>query len=199
MEILGYHGTTADAAMAMCQMEFKYEYSDFHWLGNGLYFFQDAPYRAWEWTETYLRNKKKVRSEEPAVVGVVIELDSEEFLDLLDIRWVSIIVEEYHYQLQHREQAGVAIPEQKSIQCHLENNGKIISAPHRLDCDIIDTAADVLKDRGVNIRAARAAFIEGDAIFEGSHLYDRAHVQVAVRDTSIIKDCFPVQKPRNFP
>jgi len=181
--------------MAMCQAEFVSEHSDDHWLGNGLYFFQDAPYRAWEWTETYLPGRKKVQAE-TAVVRAVIEVNKRELIDLLDIQWMEVIKREYQYQLKAYKEIQNSAPKQQSIMSQLQTKNKVISAPHRLDCDIIDSTVRLLKSRGLNIRATRAAFIEGEALFKNAHLYDRAHVQIVVHDYSIIKQCRLEQRTR---
>jgi hypothetical protein len=44
----------------------------------------------------------------------------------------------------------------------------------------------------VEIPAVRAAFIEGTAVFPNSAIYNRAHVQIAVVDVTIIEDIFVV-------
>lgn len=111
MRVFGYHGTFEEAAKAMCQNEFKLKYGDHHWLGNGLYFFQDAPYRALEWAKN---NVPEVTSglSKPAVICAVIDLKPGEFIDFLDIRWFPIIKKLYN---DHLKFSGEFPPKQASI------------------------------------------------------------------------------------
>jgi hypothetical protein len=46
---------------------------------------------------------------------------------------------------------------------------------------------DVARE-GLRIRSVRAIFVEGDAIFEASAIWALSHVQIAVRDPSVILD-----------
>lgn len=192
MLVYGYHGTTAEVASDMCQMVFKCEYKDHHWVGQGLYFFQDAPSRAWEWAEQEVKDVKEGRSE-PAVVRAIIDLNLWLCIDLLDINWFVILKEEYSKHLAKYSR----IPQQTSIKDLLEKIGRVKGGPHRLDCDVIDATIQELEKKNYIIQAVRAAFLEGEEIIPNSHLYDRAHVQIAVREEhfSIIKKCSPVPKP----
>lgn len=188
MLVSGYHGTFEEAAKSMCQNEFKFKDADHHWLGNGIYFFQDAPYRAWEWAKNNVPEVKI--GSKPAVICATIELTPEECIDLLDIRWFPYITKLYHNYLKN---SGKSLPDQTSIKDLLEMRGKITGKPHRLDCDIINQAVSVLKEKEkIAIHAVRAAFLEGTPIIsDGSHLFNRAHIQIVVRDTglSTIKKC----------
>ena len=48
---LGYHGTSNIGARTMCygKPHFQFSTNTYDWLGSGVYFFQDAPHRAWDW------------------------------------------------------------------------------------------------------------------------------------------------------
>ncbi len=39
------------------------------------------------------------------------------------------------------------------------------------------------------MEAIRAVFIEGENMFPSSAIFDLAHVQIAVKNTALIKDC----------
>lgn len=49
IRVYGYHGTNTEAAATIIQQGFNVSSNDYDWLGTGVYFFQDAPVRAWEW------------------------------------------------------------------------------------------------------------------------------------------------------
>jgi hypothetical protein len=83
----GYHGTTLEAATNIVNnKDFEREEREWHWLGQGVYFWQDAPLRAWEWAQHKAGEETaNGRPVEPAVVSAVIDL--KECLDFLDIRF----------------------------------------------------------------------------------------------------------------
>lgn len=193
MLVFGYHGTFEEAAKSMCQNnKFKFKQEDYHWLGNGIYFFQDAPHRALEWARNNVPEIKI--GLKPAVICATIELNPEECIDLLDIRWFPYITKLYQNYLKF---SGKFPPKQISIKNLLEKDGEILGKQHRLDCDIIDQVISVLEEERITIHAVRAAFLEGTPIIsDESHLFDRAHVQIVVRNTglSIIKQCSQLEK-----
>jgi hypothetical protein len=56
-----------------------------------------------------------------------------------------------------------------------------------LDRLVVDTLIeDILKPMDINILAVRTCFQEGEEIYPGSAIYNKSHVQVAVRDISLI-------------
>jgi hypothetical protein len=95
-------------------------------------------------------------------------------MDLLDITWASFLNEAYDLFLTRLKAVGQPIPRQ-------------MGGAHRLDRDVINYAVGVLGERGLAIRSVRAAFSEGTAVFPTSALFDRSHVQIAVRDPTVIE------------
>jgi hypothetical protein len=170
IRVRGFHGTTPTFAESIIHNGFKLSRNDYDWLGDGVYFFQDAPQRAMEWAAAQYG--------EPAAIGALIHLDS--CMDLLDIRWFQALNEIYNSFLDQVKRAGSRLPLQTS-------------GAHRLDRVVINYAVGVLEGQGINIRAVRAAFAEGAPAFPGSALFDRAHVQIAVRDLSLIENIWRVE------
>ncbi len=164
--VYGYHGTSAAAAALTLQHGFQISRNEYDWLGDGVYFFQDAPARAWEWAIDHHRTNA-------AVIRSLIRL--EDFIDLLDIQWASVLAQAYDSFLAQMKRANLPLPRQTR-------------GAHRLDRAVINYAVGYLSDQGVVIRGVRGAFAEGAPVFPGSALLDRAHIQIAVRDTSIIED-----------
>lgn len=56
-----------------------------------------------------------------------------------------------------------------------------------LDRAVINFTVDRLENENAKIIGVRAAFQEGKPAFENSALFSRSHVQIAVRDPSVIK------------
>lgn len=168
LEIYGYHGTSQTQALSILENGFRTSDNDYDWLGTGIYFFQDAPTRAKQWAiEQYPTN--------PAVIRAKIELDN--CIDLLDINWVPPLKIIYSLFVEQRNRANLPLPKQ--------NPSK--SKAHRLDCAFFNFASQVLSSRGKTLASVRAVFVEGESIFPDSAIFDLAHVQLAVKDRSLIK------------
>jgi hypothetical protein len=156
--------TSLEAAEGILAQGYATSQNEYDWLGEGVYFFQDAPLRALEWA-------RQRHGADAAVLQSRISLvDS---MDLLDIAWFEELTVVHDEFVAAAKRAGLALPRQTS-------------GAHRLDRDVINYLAGVLADKGIVIRSVRAAFFEGKPVYPNSAIYDRAHIQIAVRDTSAI-------------
>ncbi|WP_396134356.1 hypothetical protein [Chamaesiphon sp. VAR_48_metabat_135_sub] len=72
IQVFGYHSTSKEKASTILSKRFWVSDNDYNWLGEGVYFLQDAPYRAIQWAT-------QQHPQHPAV----IQLDN--YIDLLDI------------------------------------------------------------------------------------------------------------------
>jgi hypothetical protein len=177
IELVGYHGTNRQAAESILANGFEPSQNEYDWLGTGVYFWQDAPYRAWDWSCTHARWKHP--QDEPAVIRSIIQIRRSECMDLLDWKsensWADLL-DAAHKFLRKRQD----LPKQRS-----GRNAKL----HPLDKVIIDYVIDkILVKDNLKIMAVRAGFEEGKKIFVGSAMYEKTHVQVAVRDTMVIQE-----------
>jgi hypothetical protein len=164
--VVGYHGTSREAAERILRSGFLISRNPYDWLGDGVYFFQDAPARAAAWAYDLYG---------PSRIVLQATIAIRDCLDLLDMRWTRTLTVAYDGFLAQLKRAGRPLPKQRKG-----------SGAHRLDREVINYAVGVLSEQGVNIRVVRSAFIEGEPIFPDSALFDRSHVQLAVRDTSCI-------------
>ena len=160
--VVGYHGTSIRSAEAVMRSGFRLSQNAYDWLGDGVYFFQDAPNRAWEWANNR-------HPGEPSVIGAELELV--DCMDLLDTAWSSVLADAYNAYIGLLKETGQPPPEQSV-------------GAHRLDREVINYAIGVLTQNGVEISCVRNAFSEGRPVYPGSALYDRTHVQISVRDVS---------------
>jgi len=163
--VTGFHGTSSNNVEKILSEGFKPSGNEYDWLGDGVYFFQDAPERAWEWA-------RKIHKGNGVVIGANIKL--EDCIDLLDIRWTGVLSEMYDAFLKKVKLMDIKMPNQTV-------------GAHRLDRLVINYAVGFLAERSMNIRCVRGAFIEGKPIFPDSAIFDRAHVQIAVRDIMLIE------------
>lgn len=156
----GYHGTSLTAAKSILEAGFRISRNPYDWLGDGVYFFQDAPTRAWDWAIAHHGN-------DAAVIGAEIHIVN--CIDLLDVDWYPVITNSYNSFLKILKDSGRSLPEQSE-------------GAHRLDREVFNYTADVLGARGQKIACVRAAFAEGRAVYADSAIFDRSHVQIAVRE-----------------
>lgn len=164
MRAIGFHGTSVEAAQRILSSGFRISRNDYDWLGDGAYFFQDAPARALEWARQRF-------GDDAALIGA--EIDLEDCLDLLDMDDHAVVQASYAALLRRLETSAHPVPRQTR-------------GAHRLDRAVVNHTVGLLNSRGVLIRSVRAAFVEGVPLFPGSALWSLAHVQIAVRDPAAI-------------
>ena len=178
LRVYGYHGTSRDKAQEIIERGFDFSTNDYDWLGTGVYFFQDAPVRALAWArERY--------PDDPAVVKS--ELRLENCIDLLDVGWYPIIRETYSMFVEEYRKANIPLPRQDPQK----------SKAHRLDCAFFNYIVEkVFASRNVTIDSIRAVFNEGDRIYPSSAIFDRSHIQILIRDLSLIKKLDLIEEDR---
>ena len=123
--VRGYHGTNIEAATSILTEGFKLSRNQYDWLGDGVYFFQDTPARAWDWADEHY-------GVDAAVIESLVRL--EDCMDLLDIAWGSVLNEAYNAFLAQLKRANLPIPKQTS-------------GAHRLDREVINYSVGVLAER----------------------------------------------------
>jgi hypothetical protein len=175
IELVGYHGTNIESARQILQTGFTPSRNNYDWLGKGVYFWQDAPYRAWNWAGEYCKNK----GGDPAVIRSVVRIGRDGFMDLLDYgqdrdpNWTYYLRRTCQYL---QEQTSSRLPPNKRAIGY-----------HALDRLVLDTLIEeILEPMDINILAVRACFQEGEEVYPGSAIYNKSHIQIAVRDISSI-------------
>jgi hypothetical protein len=165
--VVGHHGTSRQIASQVLSRGFLTSKNAYDWLGDGVYFWQNAPLRALNWaTRTF------------AADGVVIEADIEVsgFINLLDTEWMSWLAEVHDQYLFEVKKKGQTPPLQTE-------------RAHRLDREVINFGIEILEENGHSVRGVIGSFREGRPVFPNSALYSESHVQIAVRDLSLITNC----------
>jgi hypothetical protein len=164
--VVGYHGTRIDRAeAAIASGEFLPSENDYDWLGHGVYFWEFAPGRAWQWAQAKYGN-------EAAVITAQIELGY--CLDLSDVHYTQALQDAYDGLREAYIRTGATLP---------ANKGKA----HCLDCLVINYVTKYLLPE---CETVRAAFLEGDPIYSGSRLLSQSHIQLVVRDQARIRSGF---------
>jgi hypothetical protein len=166
LHAIGYHGTSRSVAQVVLRDGFRVSRNVYDWLGDGVYFFQDAPNRAREWAA-------QRHGSDGVVIRSVIRLD--DCLDLLDIQWNTFLGAAYTSFVDSYRASGRSLPRQTA-------------GAHRLDREVVNHAVALLAGQGsMTVRAVRGVFAEGVPVFPDSAILSRAHVQIAVRDASLIE------------
>jgi hypothetical protein len=151
------------------------------WLGEGIYFWEHGPDRAWRWAEekagrAKAKGKKHV---EPAVVGAVIVLGNDDVLDLTDVRCAPALKGAFAILKATFAEVGRKMPVNETSD----------RKRHFLDCMVINSLFaidDISRKYGV----VRGAFEEGKPAFAGSTIKEETHIQLAVRDPRAIRGVF---------
>lgn len=164
--VIGYHGCSREAAETiLAEGQFLVSTNTYDWLGEGVYFWEYAPYRALEWAiERYGEG-------EAAVLSASLRLG--ECLNLLDRRHFAEM--EVIYQRLMK-----AMPENR----RLRNTER---GAHFLDRYIIDAYCRFASEETTTpFQTVRGSFPEGEPIYSGSKLLKKTHTQIAVRDVTCI-------------
>lgn len=157
--------------------------NDYDWLGNGIYFWEHAPRRALEFAR---EQKERGKVDKPAVLGAYINLGR--CFDLTDI--------EHTQQLQTAHEAWSEILEKTGAE--MPKNQKASDDDHDLllrykDCAVMNWYMKYLDNEcheKYDYQTVRGVFQEGSAVFDGSKIRRKTHIQVAVRDSACIVGYF---------
>lgn len=180
--VLGFHGTDEDTVKAILNDAKGHLNSSANvhdWLGDGIYFWENDPSRALQFSKERMR-WKKITDKKPAVIGAIIDLGL--CLNLFEqpaLDQLSIAYEEFSEDFRIMgEEIPVNAPD-----------GKLWSRD--LDCAVIDALHTLRADQGLPpYDSVRSAFQEGKPAFPGTEFRKKNHIQIAVRNKACIKGYF---------
>ena len=167
--VYGFHGCRKSVAEALLSGKdvMLSSDNDYDWLGSGIYFWEEAPSRAYDWAKWRFKD-------DAAVVGAKIRLGR--CLNLMDIDAYRPLRDTYEVL----KAAGTVLPRNT---LHY----------HRLDCLVINAATEYAeKVIGRPYDTVRCPFAEGQPVFPDSRLFDHSHIQIAVRNLASIVQLFAV-------
>lgn len=189
----GFHGLDRDIAYKILNQEedFKHSNNDYDWLGSGIYFWEHNYERAVQYAEENSK-RRNTNIKEPFVLGAAIDLGN--CFDLLDQKYLDFLSEAY-------QQLKVLLVEQDKELPVNENFGKndFDFKKRELDCSVIRYAHQLAKEQGVYFDTVRAAFWEGNQLYEGAGFKKQNHIQIAVLNPNCIKGVFLPRKKASFP
>ena len=148
------------------------------WLGPGIYFWEQNPYRALTYAEEAAREQQKFggKINTPFVIGAMIELGN--CLNLVEPNSINIIKGAHEKLVMVIEKNGGRMPMNKG-------------ANRQLDCAVIRYIHEMNKRDSVPVYdSIRSPFAEGEPIYEGANFTDRLHIEICVRNPALIKGYF---------
>ncbi len=183
--VLGYHGCDKDIAekAVLEGADILQSDRDYDWLGPGAYFWESDPHRAHEWAHW---KKERGDYKNPAVIGAVIDL--RHCLDLTNRKDVKLLRSAHDSFINVQKQTDFPILENKNPGSS-ENGDRVLRF---LDCAVfrhLHTMAEKDPDFS-SYDTVRGMFVEGDPVFSGSGIFEKSHIQIAVRNTKCIKGIF---------
>jgi hypothetical protein len=182
--IYGFHGLDRQIALQILiqQEDFKHSNNHYDWLGHGVYFWENNYERAVQYAiEASKRKKSTIK--EPFVLGTIIDLGN--CLDLLDQKYLDFLSVAYKDLKKSLEIENKTLPINSSF---YENDFDFRN--RELDCAVIRHAHQLAKDEGVHFDSVRAAFWEGEPLYEGAGFKKQNHIQIAVLNPNCIKGIF---------
>lgn len=182
--VYGFHGLDETVALKILNQEddFRHSTNDYDWLGMGVYFWENNLERARQYAVLDAK-RANTRITKPFVLGALIDLGN--CLDLLDQKYLDFLAEAYREMRRALEEEGHPLPTNGAF------GPKDFDFRKRgLDCAVVRYAHLLAKKAGEPFDSVRAAFWEGEALYEGAGFRKQNHIQIAVLNPNCIKAVF---------
>ncbi len=186
--VLGFHGcdrSTSHSILTGKSRHLRLSENAFDWLGSGIYFWESSHARASEYAvlSTHRPSPGQGTIRKPAVLGAIIDLGN--CLDLLDAQYFSLVTDGYLRLKRIFKKSGSRLPVNRAIPGGSER------LLRNLDCSVINLIHATRRMQKLPaFDSVRAAFIEGEPLYEGAGFYDKNHIQICVRNSACIKGYF---------
>ena len=193
--VLAFHGCDAGIRDAVVNgAELKPSTNSYDWLGNGIYFWESDPVRAFEWA-VQAKERKDSSVMEPAVLGAVLDLGN--CLDLTERSSVPILKLGHKWLEKACLKEGRDMPKNKNI----KNNADLLLRD--LDCAVIQKIHEITKQHSDKIApfdSVRGLFLEGNEVYNGSGFREKTHIQICIINPNCIKGYFlPRELDKAYP
>jgi hypothetical protein len=192
--VLGFHGCDREVGEAVLRGECNLTPSknQYDWLGDGIYFWEANPARAFEFAHRASLDAAKTtqgKIKTPFVVGAVIDLGV--CFSLQDSSCLSELPVAYDALKKTCEVAGIELPKNVG-----RDGDKVV---RNLDCAVIAMMHSLRQNANPPLPpydSVRCAFSEGAPAFPGGFFCEKSHVQIAVRNPD--QCVLGYFRPRNF-
>jgi hypothetical protein len=187
-QVIGFHSCDREVGLRMVSGQDQLRPSDnsWDWLGPGIYFWEDNPYRGLDYAINCARKEQKFSGEikDPFVIGAIIELGN--CLNLIEPNSINIIKEAHSLLKLKMESDGEKMPSNKG-------------ANRSLDCAVIKhlhKSNIVSKDPPYD--SIPSPFQEGKPLYDGANFTDGLHIEICVINPAQIKGYFLPQPLEKF-
>jgi len=201
--VIGFHGCDEDVRDALLTNPHDIQPSEkpYDWLGNGVYFWENDPYRAMEWAK---RKEERGEIKKASIIGAVLYLGH--CCDFLDRGSITTLASFYELMELGYAAIGKKMPINKDVNDD-EHQDKLL---RYLDCAAIEYMHEkMLEDyqedittHGISNRrlfdSARGVFTEGGEAFPGAGLAAKSHIQICIRNLNCIKGFFLPRQEEDF-
>lgn len=183
--VLGFHGCDSkigEAVLASSNPKLLASTNDYDWLGNGVYFWEGSPQRALEFATQRAAGGKNSKGKiaKPFVLGAVIDLAR--CLNLIDIAATQEVAAAFARLKAQMDAIDQPLP---------VNTGGADKFLRRLDRLVIESTHKNRETEGfLPYQTVRGIFAEGGPAYEGAGFDAKTHVQICVRDLSVIRGFF---------
>ena len=187
--VVGYHGCDRSLVerVVLHGAHLSPSENQYDWLGAGIYFWENGFHRAREFAEW---KKRRGDIEHPAAIGAYIHLDR--CFDLGDIEATACLPEYHASLIEHLNTTGAELPRNQR-----GSPSDFDLVLRNLDCAVLNHAMAVFDRSSGSLcfQTVRGVFVEGGPAFEGAGIHRKSHVQIAVRDPSVIRAYFVPRAP----
>ena len=181
---LGFHGcdaAVAEAVLSGQQAQLKPSRNAYDWLGPGIYFWESDPWRALSFACDAQEQRFLTRGEirNPTALGAVIDLGR--CCNLLEVPALDEVRSAYLYLAEAFRSAQAVPPANKGS----------ARGQRFLDKAVMEGVHELRVTRGLPAyQTVRAAFLEGEDLYDGAGFKARNHIQIAVCDPDCILGYF---------
>lgn len=192
--VLGFHGCDREVGEALLRGKLTHlnaSTNEYDWLGDGVYFWENDPVRAWEFAQEQQSKPKTSKGyvKSPFVVGAVIDLGL--CLNLSDRSALAELASAYRALERLNKSDGKAMPANKGEGFGARYLDRaVVQTLHSLRATLDEEAVLSGEPRVPAYETVRSAFPEGDDLYEGAGFRSKNHIQIAVRDLARIKGYF---------
>ena len=184
--VLGFHGCDESTAQLLLNDKptFKQSKNHYDWLGNGMYFWENDPARAWEYVnEAKARNPDKYPN--PTVIGAVLDLGH--CLNLTENKYKNLLKDAYtQFKKAVLEANAEEMPQNE--EAYEDDHDKLLRPLDRAVIEFLH----YINDDTQKFDSVRGMFVEGEELYEGAGFHEKTHVQIAIRNPVMIKGYFRV-------
>lgn len=182
--VYGFHGLDEIIAYEILnkKTDFRPSHNNYDWLGRGIYFWENNYERAQQYAiEDSRRATTKIKN--PFVLGAILDLGN--CFDLLDQKYLDFLKFSYTEFKKSIEETNRPMPQNASFGVYDFDFKK-----RELDCAVIRYAHTLAEKEGLRFDSVRAAFWEGEPLYEGAGFRSANHIQLAILNPDCIKGIF---------